>query len=105
MLLPKRRALLFKPGQLPGARPPVAPPARTQTPQPARRSVAAIESDRNRLFVELTRMRDACREPARPLQNALVLLTSSWSRANWRSREQLLKAVDWLLQLQSRRGV
>jgi hypothetical protein len=39
------------------------------------------------------------------LQNALVLLTSSWSRANWRSREQLLKAVDWLLQLQSRRGV
>jgi hypothetical protein len=97
MLLPKRRALLFKPGQLPGARPPVAPPAR--------RSVAAIESDRNRLFVELTRMRDACREPARPLQNALVLLTSRWSRANWRSREQLLKAVDWLLQLQCRRGV
>jgi hypothetical protein len=97
MLLPKRRALLFKPGQLPGARPPGAPPPR--------RSVAAIESDRNRLFVELTRMRDACREPARPLQNALVLLTSSWSRANWRSREQLLKAVDWLLQLQSRRGV
>jgi hypothetical protein len=97
MLLPaNRRAPPLKPGQLPAAR--------TQTPQPARRSVAAIESDRNRLFVELTRMRDACREPARPLQNALNLLTSKWSRASWRSREQLLKAADWLLQLESRRG-
>ena len=89
MLLPaKRRALPLKPDRLP----------------PARRSVAAIESDRNRLFVELMRMRDAYREPARPLQNALNLLTSKWSRANWRSREQLLKAADWLLQLESQRS-
>lgn len=79
--------------------------ARSQVPPPARRSAAAIESDRNRLFVELMRMRDACLEPARPLQNALNLLTSKWSRADWRSREQLLKAADWLLQLESRRGI
>ena len=98
MLLPANRLVV------PSLKPRPVPAVAAQKPQLARRSVAAIESDRTRLFVELTRMRDACGEPAQPLQNALVLLTSKWSRASWKSREQLLKAADWLLRLENQRS-
>lgn len=70
----------------------------------APRKAAAIESDRNRLVVELMRLREVCAEPAGPVQTALVLLTSKWAEANWRARERLIKAADWLLRLESRRG-
>lgn len=68
------------------------------------RKAAAIESDRSRLVVELMRLRDVYAEPAGPVQTALILLTSKWAEANWRARERLIKAADWLLRLESRRG-
>lgn len=70
----------------------------------APRNAAQIERDRNRLVVELMRMRDACAEPARPVQTALNLLTSKWAEASWRARERLIKAADWMIRLESRRG-
>ncbi len=69
------------------------------------RNAAAIESDRNRLVTELMRMREACAQPARPLKTALNLLTSKWAEANWRARERLIKAADWIIRLESRRGI
>lgn len=68
-------------------------------------NVAAIENDRNRLVAEAMRMRAAGAEPAQPLLTALNLLTSKWAEANWRARERLLKAADWMIRLESRRVV
>jgi hypothetical protein len=35
--------------------------------------------------------------------NARQLLTRSWSRATWKTREELLKNVEWLVRLERRR--
>jgi hypothetical protein len=70
----------------------------------APRKAAVIEGDRNRLVGELMRLREVCAEPAGPVQTALILLTSKWAAANWRARERLITAADWLLHLESRRG-
>ena len=35
--------------------------------------------------------------------NARQLLTRSWSRASWKTREELLKNVEWLVRLERRR--
>lgn len=78
-----------------------ASPQRADTP----RNAAVIENDRNRLVTEAMRMRAAGAEPARPLLTALNLLTSKWAEANWRARERLLKAADWIIRLESRRVV
>lgn len=85
---------------------PLLPKTRRAAPQDAAapRKAADIEGDRNRLVAELMRLREVCAEPAGPVQTALILLTSKWAEANWRARERLIKAADWLLRLESRRG-
>jgi hypothetical protein len=37
------------------------------------------------------------------VDKAQTLLTQRWSKATWRSREQLLRAVDWLLRMERAR--
>ena len=96
-MAPNRLPLPLKPRR--------AAPQGAQGSAGAPRNASAIESDRNRLVVELMRMRKACAEPARPVQTALNLLTSKWAEANWRARERLIKAADWMIRLESRRGI
>jgi hypothetical protein len=38
--------------------------------------------------------------PAGFVRKAETLLTSGWSKATWRSRESILRTVDWLLRME-----
>ena len=63
-----------------------------------------IESARDRLFAELTKLREHD-TTARPVETAQILLTRWWARANWKSRQQLIDAAEWLIRLQRNRGI
>jgi hypothetical protein len=60
-----------------------------------------MESERSRLFDEITILRKARGPSARAIDTAQVLLTRHWIKANWRTREQLIKAAHWLLHLEA----
>ncbi len=60
--------------------------------------------ERNRLFDELTKLREAYGPSAQAIETARILLTKQWGKANWRTREQLVKAAEWLLRLESIRS-
>jgi hypothetical protein len=63
-----------------------------------------IENQRNQLFDEMTELRKARGPSARTVETARLLLTKQWIKANWRTREQLIKAADWLVRLEGIRG-
>jgi hypothetical protein len=66
---------------------------------------ALIENERRRLFDEITTLRGATGPSARAIMHtAQALLTRHWIKANWRTREQLIKAVHWLVHLEGTRG-
>ena len=79
---------------------------RTTTARPisARSKYAMIENQRNQLFDEMTELRKARGPSARTVETARLLLTKQWIKANWRTREQLIKAADWLVRLEGIRG-
>jgi hypothetical protein len=62
-----------------------------------------IQNERNRLFDEIATLREARGPSARAIHTAQVLLTRHWIEANWRTREQLIKAAHWLVHLESTR--
>ena len=64
-----------------------------------------MENERKRLFDEITTLREARGPSARAIETARILLTRQWIKANWRTREQLIKAADWLVRLEGMRGV
>lgn len=66
----------------------------------ARSKYALIENQRKRLFDEMTELREARGPTARAVETARLLLTKQWIKANWRTREQLIKAADWLVRLE-----
>ncbi|MBI3704428.1 MAG: hypothetical protein HY244_11435 [Rhizobiales bacterium] len=76
----------------------------TSQAQPARGRPALIETKRKRLFAELTMLREMRGPSARAAETAQHLLTRWWAKANWRKREQLLRAADWLIRLESNHG-
>jgi hypothetical protein len=70
--------------------------------QGSRKRENDVIARRDRLVVELIELQ-AKSGWSRFLNNAWVLLTRSWSHANWRGREELLKSADWLIQMEKRR--
>jgi hypothetical protein len=73
-----------------------AAPASRQ--RPFRRKQDTISAQRDRLVAEVARLRaggNACRF----VDNAQQLLTRWWSTASWAGRQELLKTVEWLVQL------
>jgi hypothetical protein len=60
-----------------------------------------IENQRKRLFDEMTELRKARGPSARTTHTAQVLLTRHWIKANWATREQLIKAAHWLVHLEA----
>jgi hypothetical protein len=66
-------------------------------------------SQRERKMAEIGSLRRQDHAPGSFVDKAEALLTSTWSKATWRSRENILRTVDWLLhmeQMQQRgRGV
>jgi hypothetical protein len=77
---------------------------RTTAPPRARGASRLIETERTRLFAELTMLRELRGPSARAIETARLLLTRSWAKASWRAREQLLRAADWLIRLEHNRG-
>jgi hypothetical protein len=57
----------------------------------------SIESTRERRQIEIDSLRRDGLASASFVDKAQKLLTYAWSRATWRSRENILHAVDWLL--------
>jgi hypothetical protein len=73
-------------------------PRTTPLPISARSKHALIENQRKRLVDEMTELRKARGPSACATHTTQVLLTRHWIKANWAAREQLIKAVHWLVQ-------
>jgi hypothetical protein len=79
---------------------------RTAAPSPnVRGANKLIETERKRLFAELTMLRELRGPSAHAVETAQRLLTRWWAKANWRTRVRLLKAADWLIHLEHNRDV
>src|SRR5215468_3763315 len=65
--------------------------------------VSSIASQRESRLSEIESLRRAGLAPEAFVDKAQTLLTQRWSKATWRSREQLLRAVDWLLRMERAR--
>ena len=98
----------------PGRRGSTVPPRRRYMSNPLHRTTATplargasklIDTERARLFVDLTMLRELRGPSARAVETARLLLTRSWAKANWRAREQLLKSANWLIRLEHNREV
>jgi hypothetical protein len=62
--------------------------------------VSSIASQRESRLSEIESLRRGGLAPETFVDKAQTLLTQRWSKATWRSREQLLRAVDWLLHME-----
>jgi hypothetical protein len=51
------------------------------------------------LVARIAALRDQAAKPSRFLDNANALLSRNWSRANWQSRQEILTAARWLVDL------
>ena len=49
---------------------------------------------------EILSLRRKGRVPGSFVEKAITLLTYDWSRATWRSRDGILRTVDWLLRME-----
>jgi hypothetical protein len=65
--------------------------------------VDSIASQRESRLSEIEALRRAGLAPEAFVDKAQTLLTQRWSKATWRSRQQLLRAVDWLLRMERAR--
>jgi hypothetical protein len=61
---------------------------------------SSITSQRENRLSEIESLRRSALTPETFVDKAQTLLTQQWSKATWRSREQLLRAVDWLLHME-----
>jgi hypothetical protein len=79
-------------------------PSPTVAPQPAvrARKPAAIETDRADLLTQIAALGESGSQAA---TTARALLTRWWSRANWKTREELLQAARWTIRLEGRRVI
>ena len=77
---------------------------RTTAPPRTRGTAKLIETERTRLFAELTMLRELRGPSARAVETARLLLTRSWAKASWRARQQLLRSANWLVSVEYNRG-
>jgi len=59
-----------------------------------------IASQRESRLSEIESLRCSGVAPKSFVDKAQTLLTHRWSKATWRSRERLLRTVDWLLRME-----
>jgi hypothetical protein len=55
---------------------------------------------RKRKMAEISSLRRQGHVPGSFADKAQTLLTRGWSKHSWRSRESILRTVDWLLQME-----
>jgi hypothetical protein len=78
-------------------------PRRFAAVSSTRAKPAAIDAARDRLVAE-TQMLDRLEgASAKTLKTARLLLTRLWAKADWRRREELLRAADWLIRAETSR--
>jgi len=65
--------------------------------------VSSIAFERESRLSETESLRRGGLLPESFVDKAETLLTQRWSKATWRSREQLLRTVDWLLRMERMR--
>ena len=71
--------------------------------QSSRQRELHILAQRDRLIVEIARLRSQAGPSTELTDKASTLLTRWWSSASWKAREQLLKSANWLVRLEQRR--
>jgi hypothetical protein len=59
--------------------------------------VISLLSRRDDLMTEMAIMRSRARAPRSFITKAGTLLTRHWANANWQTREEILRAAHWLL--------
>ena len=62
--------------------------------------VNSIAAGHERRMNEVLSLRREDAAPETFADRAHALLTQRWSKANWRARERILRAVDWLLHME-----
>jgi hypothetical protein len=72
-----------------------------QTGRSATRSyskhAASLLSQRDALMAEIAILRLRAKAPRPSINKVGTLLTRYWSKANWQTREEILRAARWLL--------
>lgn len=59
--------------------------------------VVSLLSKRDELITEIEIVRSTQATPSPAVRKARTLLTRFWAHADWRSREEILRAASWLL--------
>ncbi len=77
----------------------MATPRRTASASNHRR-VEEIIAQRDRLAAEVSRLERALGSSARFAAQARELLTRAWGKADWSARQDLVKAAQWLIDLE-----
>lgn len=80
---------------------PVVAATRSKRLPMSRRQIDTIVARREQLVAEINLLL-ARGETSQFAKNARKLLSRSWASANWHTRENLLKAADWLVRLEYR---
>jgi hypothetical protein len=65
-----------------------------------RAKCASIENERDKLVGEIARLRGSPDSSLPSIDTARTLLTRHWIKGDWRTREQLIAAARWLIQLE-----
>ena len=72
-----------------------------QSERSARRSYSkhaiSLLSQRDALMTEIAILRSRAKVPRSSINKVGTLLTRYWSKANWQTREEILRAARWLL--------
>ena len=58
---------------------------------------ASLLSQRDALMAEIAILRLRAKAPRPSINKVGTLLTRYWSKANWQTREEILRAARWLL--------
>src|SRR5262249_8085393 len=74
--------------------------AKQRSPSPSRaysKRMDSLLSQRDALMAEIAILSTHARIPSSTLSKTRSLLTRYWSKADWQSREEILRAARWLL--------
>jgi hypothetical protein len=66
-------------------------------PRTSSKQVVALLSQRDSLMSEIEILRSRATAPGSSIDKAGTLLTRHWSKADWQTREEILRAARWIL--------
>ncbi len=66
-------------------------------PRSYSKHAASLLSQRDALMAEIAILRSRAKGPRSSINKVGTLLTRYWAKANWQTREEILRAARWLL--------